>query len=146
MATDEGLAPERRKRRRGYISIVAINPEDGKPWHVLVSHERMDWIYKLGEGHVKQLIDTVCFALLNPRHVFRGVRHEDEIDWYCYATLPPHAYDLRSGAKRTPWPDEVFLVFVNSDRVVYNWRWEKRSLDDRTLPVDHESRFDRMDL
>lgn len=136
------VPPEKQKTRKGYCSIAAIDPADGRPWHVLVSHEKMDHIYKRGKGAVSELTDSVSWGLLHPKAVFQGVREEGEDTWLCYTSIPPHAYDHKDGRRvKPPWAGQVFLVFVNGDRVVYNWRWEKADLADPGLPAGYKNRF-----
>jgi hypothetical protein len=53
------------------------------------------------------------------------------------------AYYKDSGDERPPYPGEVYLVFVNADRVAYNSRWEKCDHRHDFLPIDHEDRFIR---
>ena len=74
----------------------------------------------------------------------QNARHERrEDDWLCYVGTPDRSYRGKDGRHDAPWPDEVFLVFVNADRVVYNWYWAKCDPDDRKLPIDYGTRFGR---
>ena len=68
-------------------------------------------------------------------------REEAEEEWLCYAGTPETAYDHRRGDARPAWEGEVFLVFVNDDRIVYNWRWEKADSRYRDRPLNFEQRF-----
>ena len=45
------------------------------------------------------------------------------------------------GTETNPYPNQVYLVFVNDEGVAYNWRWEKADPDAPTLPIDYETRF-----
>jgi hypothetical protein len=42
-----------------------------------------------------------------------------------------------------PRRGQVYLVFLNEDRVPYYRRWEPANPDDPALPHDHENRFKR---
>jgi hypothetical protein len=92
-----------------------------------------------------ELADTVRWALLHPRALFRGVRDlEREIaedGWLCYVAIPSHAYDHKTGKKYPAWLGEVFMVFVTEERVVYNWYWCKCDGRESHLPADYENRF-----
>ena len=131
----------KRKVRRGYATVEAIDPSDGKTWDVLISHTKMDTIAQRGMGHAKELAHIVPKILRQPTAIFKGVREEEEAEWLCYVGIPSVAYHP-TGESREPWPGEVFLVFVNSERIAYTWRWEKADPRDRRLPVDYENRFD----
>ncbi len=43
----------------------------------------------------------------------------------------------------SPYKEQIYLVFVNDDKIAYNWRWEKADTRDVRLPQDHENRFGR---
>jgi hypothetical protein len=133
------------KRRRGYSSLDAIDPNDGGKWQVLLPDGKMDYVASQGHGAAMELADTVRWTLLHPRAVFRGVRDlEAEIaedDWLCYVGVPGHAYDHKTGMKRAAWPGEVFMVFVTDERVVYNWYWDECDPRESHLPADYENRF-----
>jgi hypothetical protein len=131
--------------RRGASVLKAVDPHDGGHWDVLITHDKMDWISKKGNGASLELADTVRWSLLNPRSLRRGVRDLDreisEDNWLCYCATPRHAYDHKTGEKRPPWEGEVFLVYVTEDRFVYLWYWDKCDNLVSHLPRDFESRF-----
>jgi hypothetical protein len=133
------------KRRRGYSSLDAVDPNDGGKWQVLLPDTKMDFVAAQGHGAAMELADTVRWALLHPRALFRGVRDLErdiaEDRWLCYVATPAYAYDHKTGKKCPPWPNEVFLVFVTEERVVYSWYWCESDGREPHLPVDHENRF-----
>ena len=135
----------KKKRRRGYSSIDAIDPTDGGRWQVLLPDTKMDYVAAQGLGAAMELADTVRWALLHPRAVFRGVRDLErdvsEDKWLCYVATPSHAYDHKTGEKCPPWPGEVFLVFVTEEQVLYNWYWYACDGCDSHLPADYDVRF-----
>lgn len=139
------VPPEKRKSRRGYSSIPAIDPNDGKPWEVMVSHAKMDLIASRGPMHAKELAWSVREVLSSPHAVFQGVREEGEETWLCYVGRPRHAFN-KAGQAVPPYRGEVFLVFVTDERVVYNWRWEKCDPSDPKLPEGYAGRFVRRAL
>src|SRR3990167_1089392 len=133
------------KTRRGYVTLPAIDPHTGSQWDVLLSDEKIGWIGKQGIGAARELAFTVPTALLNIRHLYRGIRDDrrevDEDDWLCYISTPSKAYDRKSGACVPAWRGEVFLVYVTDERVVYNWYWDKCDLSSPHLPRDFDNRF-----
>jgi hypothetical protein len=138
---------EKKKEREGYVSILAKDIHDGGEWHVLIPASKIGDAKRLGMGFAKELGAIVPAVLRNPKAIFRGIRFDDYSnkkssadDWLCYVGLPTVSFDER-GSEMGPYENEVFLVFVNLDRVVYHWRWEKCCPDNVTLPVDHQTRF-----
>ncbi len=135
----------KKKQRRGYSSLDAIDPSDGGKWQVLLQDGKMDYVAAQGLGAAMELADTVRWALLHPRALFRGIRDPErdiaEDNWLCYVAAPGHAYDHKTGQKRPPWPGEVFLVFVTDERVVYTWYWCESDPQQSHLPMDYENRF-----
>ena len=135
------------KARQGYATVKAKDPHDGREWDVLLPDKRLEWAKRNGVGAVRELAYTVPWALQNIRHMFRGVRDDDcEIDdeddkWLCYVSTPPRAYDWRTGNQVDAWRDEVFLVYVTDERVVYQWSWVKADPNDPCLPIGYLERF-----
>jgi hypothetical protein len=105
----------------------------------------MDYVAAQGHGTAMELADTVRWALLHPRAIFRGIRDLDrdvsEDNWLCYVAVPGHAYDRKTGKRRPAWPNEVFMVFVTDERVIYNWYWTECDGQQSHLPADYETRF-----
>lgn len=123
--------------------IPALNPSTGEQWTLLIRHKKLDETAKRGMGAARELAHTVRQVVLHPTAVFKGVREEVEEEWLCYVGTPETAYNYRTGDARPAWEGEVFLVFVNDDRIVYNWRWEKADSRYRDLPLNFEDRFDQ---
>lgn len=131
--------------RRKFLTLQAINPVDGKMGEVLVSFERMQAVGRRSMGHAKECGINVPLILQQPTAIFEGLRQDEDEDrrgvgWRCYCGIPEHAY-CSDGTSRSPYPGQVFLVFVNEDSVAYNWRWERADPDDPSLPLNHETRF-----
>ena len=139
--------PDKSQSRRDGLTIAAINPVDGKQCSVLMLHSRLQLVAKLGMGHVKEAGYIVPTILQSPAAVFEGLRREEDDDkwgegWRCYCGIPKCAY-REDGSERTPYPGQVFLVFVTSGGEVYNWRWERGDQVDARLPEKHDERFTR---
>ena len=131
--------------RRKYLKLEAVNPADGTKTEVLVSYDRMQAVGRRSMGHAKECGYLVPKILQAPTAIFEGLREDEDEDrrgvgWRCYCGIPDRAYHS-DGTERPPYPGQVYLVFVNEDRVAYNWRWEKADADDPKLPVNHDTRF-----
>jgi hypothetical protein len=131
-----------KKPPRDCVGLLAIDPNTGKTWQLLLRHALMDWTAKRGTGPALELGYTVPWALLHPTAIFRGLREEGEQEWLCYASLPTEAYHYRTGQQRPAWPGQVFLVFVDDDHIIYTWRWEPADPNDPRLPENYTTRFD----
>ena len=140
-----GAAYSKRKTRRGYQTILAVDPHDGQEWDVLVPDSKLAWVASQGRGATLEFVETVRWSLKNIRHLFRGVRDDDrEIDddgWLCYVSTPSKAYDWKRGIQVPPWENELFLVYMTDERVVYHWAWYDIDGEDPHLPIDHDVRF-----
>lgn len=130
----------------GCAAIEAINPTDGKPWDVFLRQAKIESTAQRGMGAARELAYLVPFTLQNPTAIFRGVREEGESQWLCYVALPTDAYNHRTGERVRPWTGQVFLVFVDDDRIVYNWRWDKSDASSLRLPIDFAQRFEEQVL
>ena len=114
---------------------------------VTVSHQKLLSLIQRSEGQIKEAATTVPMVLQKPRAVFRGLmrdgdepRAKSEEGWLCYCGVPAVAYNA-DGSERAPWPNEVFLVFVSSEKVVYNWYWSPCDPQNPELPEGYLERF-----
>lgn len=133
------------RSRRNYLSLAAIDPDGGKFVEVLVSYDRMQAVGRRSMAHAKECGIIVPTVLQHPSAVFEGLRQDEDEDqngvgWRCYCGIPEVAY-YSDGSERAPFPGQVYLVFVNDERVAYNWRWEKADGDHPELPKNYLQRF-----
>jgi hypothetical protein len=133
--------------RRESILIDAVNPVDGAHYKVQLRQERLLAVARRSVGQAKECGYIVPAILQHPTAIFEGIRSDEDEDrrgvgWRCYCGVPSVAYRT-DGSERPAWPNQVFLVFVNEDRVAYNWRWEQADGDEPNLPVNHAERFKR---
>lgn len=131
--------------RRDYLSVKAINPDDGKETEVLISYDRMQAVGRRSMGHAKECGFTVPEILQKPRAIFEGLRRDEDepprgVGWRCYCGVPSQSF-RQDGTAGRAYPNQVYLVFVNDEGVAYNWRWEKADADDLSVPQNHETRF-----
>lgn len=133
--------------RRQYLEISAIEPISGQTHTVLISYDRLHSVKKRGMGEIMCARYTVPYILQHPAAVFEGLCLDEDEDvrgygWRCYSGIPEHDYS-NDGQELEPRFDRVFVVFVNTGFVAYNWRWLKCDSIDRRLPINHETRFKR---
>jgi hypothetical protein len=132
--------------RRAYLTLAAIEPKDGTlTCEVLVSYDRMQAVARRSMGQAKECGLIVPAILQRPTAIFEGLRRDEDEDrdgygWRCYCGIPEHSY-RPDGSEARPYPGQVYLVFVNDERVAYNWRWEKADPDNPRLPLGHADRF-----
>lgn len=138
------MTDEHRTRRR-CILLDALDPADGKTCFVQISFERMQAVGRRGLGHAKECGYLVPMILQKPTAVFEGLRRDEDEDrrgygWRCYCGVPDHSYRV-DGTEGPPYPGQVYVVFVNSDGIAYNRRWEKCDSEDPRLPENYRARF-----
>lgn len=136
---------EKGASRRDYLTIQALNPVDGKTCEVLISFDRMQTVGRRSLGHAKECGFVVPAILQKPTAVFEGLRRDEDEDprgagWRCYCGIPEVSY-RQDGSEAAPYPNQVYLVFVNDEGVAYNWRWERADLEKPALPADYQTRF-----
>jgi hypothetical protein len=131
--------------RRKYLTLQAIEPASGSSSEVLISYDRMQAVARRSMAHAKECGIILPMILQQPTAVFEGLRQDEDEDrqgvgWRCYCGIPAHAYHS-DGSERSPYPGQVYLVFVNDEGVAYNWRWEKADAVEPTLPQNYQTRF-----
>lgn len=133
--------------RRENLLLEAVDGSTGKNCIVQISYGRLMALAKRGKGFTLEAAETLPEVLLRPTAIFEGLCSNDDEDargfgWRCYCGIPSVRY--RTDGGQIPVPENrVFLAFVNTEKVVYNWRWEPTDGDRRDLPIDHQSRFKR---
>lgn len=132
--------------RRQYITLQALEP-DGTMDAVQISFDRMQAVGKRSLGQAKECGYILPPILQQPSAIFEGLRRDEDEDprgfgWRCYCGIPACSY-RPDGSEARAYPGQIYLVFVNDERVAYNWRWEKADPDDLNLPLDHANRFKR---
>jgi hypothetical protein len=139
---------ERKESRRQYLTLPALDPVTGRlTARVQISYDRMQAVGRRSLGHAKECGYLVPAILQRPSAVFEGLRRDEDEDprgvgWRCFCGIPDQSY-RPDGTEAAPYPNQVYLVFVNEDGVAYNWRWEKADPDNLELPIGHETRFKR---
>ena len=101
-------------------------------------------------GAIKEAVELVQFTLKYPNSIFEGLRPPDDEysnkspGWLCYCSRPVNDY-TRTGEEISPPSWKVFLVFVNEDRIIFNWRWENADVEAfhgrDYLPENYSTRF-----
>lgn len=125
---------------------MAIEPRDGTlSCEVQISFERMQAVGRRSMGHANECGIIVPMILQAPTAIFEGLRRNQDEDrrgygWRCYRGVPEQSF-RPDGTPGRPYPGQVYLVFINDEKVAYNWRWEKADPDHPNLPMDHEARF-----
>lgn len=134
--------------RRDALKRPAIDPITGKQFDVLLKHSRLLFLGQRQPWLLKETAKNVPAVLIRPLAVFEGLTRDSDDEqargagWRCYCGRPSVAY-ATDGSERDPWPNNVYLVFVNEDCVAYNWRWEPSDDANPDLPRDYQSRFKR---
>jgi hypothetical protein len=138
--------------RRDPLRRLAVNPQTGKiDLEVLLDADRIRHLARRERKADIMRVTLVDYALSSPKAIFKGIRFEedeqhscDSPGWLCYCGCPP--IDFRfSGDETDPPPRKVFLVFVNEDKIIYRWDWERADSDawdeGKCLPIDYQTRF-----
>jgi len=128
--------------RAGYSTLQAINPHSGVVWEVFLSQLQQAKTAKLGMGKTKELAYLVPETLMKPQAVFIGLRDEGD-EGLCYVGSPSCSYRGTDGKQADPWVGQVYLVFVNKDKVVFSWRWERGV---NGMPENYDKRFSKQVL
>jgi len=136
--------------RRERLVVSAVNPVDGTMMEVMVSYERLHAVASRSKGQIKEAAFVVPEILTRPAAIFEGLNREEDLDnesdgWLCYSGVPTRAFN-KDGLEISPWPAQVFLVFVNSEKMAYLWYWYACDEDDPCLPQGYQNRFDRRAL
>lgn len=121
-------------------AFPALDPLHGGQWALRVTPRFLERCRLVSEGELKTLAHTVPQACLQPTRIYQGVRDEAAHEWLCYCSLPLTRFN-RHGVEVATGESDIFLVFVNEDRRIYEFRWEITDQPDSGIPKDAEKRF-----
>ena len=134
------------QERRELLKTNAIDPKTGKEMEVIFSHAKIQSLTKHGNISYIYDVELVYDVLKKPEGIFEGLRQDDDEKftdfpgWLCYSGKPSYRYN-KHGKKEIASPEEVFLVFVNSEKVIYNWYWYSCDPANKGYPLDYKTRF-----
>ncbi len=131
--------------RRQNLEVNAIEPISGKTQTIQISYRRLHNIAKRGMGEIKCAKFTIPYILQHPTSVFEGLCLDEDEDtrgygWRCYCGIPENDYS-RDGEELEPRDNRIFVVFVNTENVAYNWHWIKCDPSHINLPINYKTRF-----
>lgn len=139
---------EEARSRRDDGAVVAFNPfTKEKDQKVHFDSDKLKSLTNLGKGKILEAGDNARRTLADPSSVFEGFIWEKDHPprgegWLCYVSRPQKCYEDDGSDFPAP-PDEVFLVFVEKEWIVYNWYWVECDPTDKSLPINHGTRFKR---
>lgn len=136
------LLVSKKPNPRGDGILSALDPTDGGEWDLRVSVVFMERCRGISHGELLTLAKTVPHACSQPTRIYQGVRSEAEGEWLCYCAQPPVRF-TKTGNEVPPNDDDIFLVFVNSDRRIYSFQWEKTPHSNSGIPSNCHARFQR---
>lgn len=142
----ESSQPKELKTRSGYHNITTVDPRDGSSWELAVPPALLKKCSKRGLAATKDLAFAVKEGLEKRKiaGIFHGVRDTDngsrgDDDYLCYVILAERRY-RDDGTDYAPI-GKVLLVFVDEERVIYNFYWSDTEPGSEKLPEDHNERF-----
>src|SRR5437588_8918947 len=101
--------------------------------NALVEH-----VQRYGPPHKFHELKLVKEILELPTVVFEGLRQEQE-EGLCYAGIPSGSY-TNQGRKRPRLPGKTFVVFLDAEGQVFQWRWEQADSDREGYPENWQER------
>lgn len=138
------VLPKKFDIRRGFHNLDALDPfsKSGEFWHLRLDLEKVK--HRISKVHgireQKNILNCLPLAIKYPTSIFGGIREDGYCGGFCYCGLPPIAYD-KNGNEISPFKDEVFAVFTNDERVIFEWRWERVSPANNRCPENFNDRF-----
>jgi hypothetical protein len=127
------------------MKLEAVDPDTGKWIEVIVSSDKLMGMSHFARSYIFETADILPKVLKQPSAIFEDFLCDADHPrrgegWRCYCFVPGYGYD-NDGVMRPAWPGKIYVAFVNSDRVVYNWHWVEADPQDSRVPKDHQKRF-----
>lgn len=93
-------------------------------------------------GHERKFCEIFSIEpiLKNPTVIFEGLERDEYGDALCYCGIPPVRHVSEETTGPTP-KNMVFMVFMNKEFAIFEFRWEKMDVTLDGYPQNHETRF-----
>jgi hypothetical protein len=125
---------------KGWIHFTGKKPDggDGQEFR-LPSRHVLHWRTK---GHERKLFEVFSIepVLQSPLAIFEGLEREEFEDGFCYCGIPDKK-QVTENSTVPPPPGMVFLIFVNKEFAIFEFRWEKMCAEDFGNPENYKTRF-----
>lgn len=119
----------------------AFNPYDKGIWTLLISNSSISNAPKLGKAYLFSLSECLPLTIRQPICVYKGLKRIDEDQGLAYVAQPPFKHI--NGQKVPVKTTEVFFVFANEDRIMFEWGWEELNLNNvLNLHIGDDARFE----
>ena len=134
--------------RRDGIEFPTFDPKTGQTFMSRMRFARLKYLATKSKGFVMEGVELVKQILASPGAVFEGLKREKDEEfcpdgaagWRCYCGIPTHKY-LPSGATAACPPNQMLMVFISDDSVVYFHCWGVSDPQHQEIPFDRKDRF-----
>ena len=105
-----------------------------------IPNSLVEHVQRYGPPYKFHELKLVKEVLELPTVVFEGLREEQE-EGLCYAGIPSGSY-TNLGRKKPPLNGKAFLVFLDEEGKVFQWRWEEADPRREGYPENWKERFE----
>ena len=111
-------------KRPDPFSFPGLSPDGKSEWDFHLDSKKVEFVKRVSTGAVHELSKNVQFVMREINAlVFQGIRTDGHQEGLCYMGWPHRRFGTEGN--ELPVKDEdCFLVFINEERIIYNWRWE----------------------
>jgi len=118
--------------RTGYYSIEGFWPGERSPIEFYVAQQKVDYLQRCGQSSVYYGLHSAIEVLKAPGAIFEGLQREGQGRSYCFSGVPRR---YSEDTEMPPPPGMVFVVYMTSNRVIFEWRWERQAPAAHGRPV-----------
>lgn len=122
-----------------YWTLQGMSPSGHGRQEFRIPNSLIEHVQRYGPPHKFHELKLVKEVLELPTVVLEGLREEQE-EGLCYAGIPSGSY-TNQGRKKPPLKGKTFLVFLDQDGKVFQWRWEEADPERKAYPENWRERF-----
>ncbi|MDQ3622639.1 MAG: hypothetical protein M3463_09145 [Verrucomicrobiota bacterium] len=128
---------------RGYLTVTGLHPSGTGTATFKIPSSAVEHFQRHGPGH--KFFDALLIAdvVKAPAAIFKGLKREEQEGGICYAGIPPRRYQDHH-ITVPPRPGMTFAVFMNANKVIFEWRWEKADPGKPEYPINSSERFEKV--
>jgi hypothetical protein len=127
---------------KGYCYLDGKNPDGDGDVTFRIAKKQVDHFREHGPAHMYHALKSVQEVLKAPSVIFEGLKRPDKENGLCYCGTPRRY--LNEDIEAPPPPGKVFTVYIDKNRVIFEWRWDKADEFQPNFPKDPKHRFDKL--
>ena len=128
-------------KKKGWVDFNGLDPSGTGTAHFQMPAKTILHLRTAGHGNKFLEIFSIEAVLRKPNVIFQGLKRSHLDDGFCYCATLNRRYVSEDGRTAQAYPGFVFVVFVTTELVIFEFGWERMSGIRKGYPDKYVTRF-----